>query len=73
MLDPVLLCSGFSFGRYALLCCRIWHQTPDGQIVDDLFDLLDVVLEAVVFLAQVIILQIQHTESGVQVRHKSGD
>lgn len=46
---------------------RLLGQPADGQVVDHLLDLLHVVLEAVVALAQGVVLQVEQAESRVQL------
>lgn len=48
-------------------------QAADGQVIHHLLDLLHVVLEAVVALAQRVVLQVEQAEAGVQVVDEVGD
>lgn len=50
----------------------IWTQTTDADVVDDFFDLLDIVLQGIVALAEAIIFQIQQTETGIQIGDETG-
>ena len=45
----------------------VWlEKTSDGEIVDDLLDLLHVVLQRVELLAEAVVLQVQQAETGLQ-------
>ena len=48
-------------------------ESADRDVVDDLFDLLEVVFEAVEALPQRVVLQVQQAKTGVDVRHELSD
>ena len=48
-------------------------ETPNGEVVNHLLDLLEVVLYGVEPLPQIVVLQVQHAESGLQRVQKFSD
>merc|ERR1719350_2536076 len=46
---------------------------PDGEVVNDLLDLLQVVLDRVELLPQVVVLQVEQPEAGVEAVEEGGD
>ena len=52
---------------------QLLGKAADGQVVHHLLDLLHVVLEAVVALAQRVVLQVQQAEAGVELVDEVGD
>ena len=50
-----------------------WFETTDGDIVDNFFNFLDVVLEGVVFPPESVVLEVEQPEAGRQLRHKPSD
>lgn len=51
----------------------LWNQIPQGQIIDDILDLLDIVLDAIAPPSQRIILQVQDLEAGVDILDELAD
>lgn len=52
---------------------RLLGQAADGQVVHHLLDLLHVVLEAVVAFPQRVVLQVEQSETRVQLVDEVGD
>lgn len=48
-------------------------QASNGQVVDHLFNLFHVILEAIIALAQRVVLQIEQAETRVQLVDEVGD
>jgi hypothetical protein len=49
------------------------HQVPQRQIIDNVFDILDPVLQAIAAAAQAVIFEVEHLEASVQVLDKLVD
>lgn len=59
--------------RFILCVLLLARQTPYADIIDNFFDLFDVVLQGIETLAQAVVLQIQQAEARVQVANEVGN
>lgn len=58
---------------FFLAISSLWHQAPQGQIVNHILDLLDLIFNAITPPPQRVILEVQQLEAGKQVLDELAD